>query len=219
MKQLLDRFGLTAFEVTYMVSAPLLPIGYLEFKTTASGSDLFGVPNELIWILLGRCLCGFLSDVTLYTAFTHTAYSRAFCLSKLDTLLFPFIACLTLGESIKPADYIGLAVAGLGSLLIFKSIRTQATFQEEAIGLSWSVLASVIGALLFVFCRKLGDKIHYSIPLMYYLTLSSVCAPLLSQLNTDERVGQLATNDFEMYYYIAAIVLVFYLHLRLVSIS
>lgn len=186
VKQLIDRFGLTALEATYMVSAPLLPVGYLVFKTTAPGNDLLAVPNELVWVVLGRCICGFLSDVTLYTAFTHTAYSRAFSLSKLDTLFFPFIACLTLGDNIRPADYIGLAAAGLGSLLIFKSIRTKETFKEEARGLSWSVLASVIGALLFVFCRKLGDKIHYSIPLMYYLTLSSICAPLLSLLHSDE---------------------------------
>ena len=116
------QFGLSALKAVYLVSVPMLPISYLGLKVNAPGSDLLAVPPELQWSLLGRCLCGFLSDVTLYTAFTYTAYSRAFCLSKLDTLLFPLAAYIAQGENLKPADYVGLAGAVLGSLLIFKSV-------------------------------------------------------------------------------------------------
>lgn len=82
--------------------------------------DFLDIPRNMFWPLLARCICGFLSDVTLYLAFTYTSYSKAFCVHKLESLFSPFIAFYTLGETVKRADIAGVVLGIAGMLLMLQ---------------------------------------------------------------------------------------------------
>lgn len=83
----LEKFRLSAFEVTYLFSFPLIPIAYIGFRSSApKTADFLRIPRDLFWPFLGRCVCGFLSDVTLFLAFTYTAYGTAIAVGKLETV-------------------------------------------------------------------------------------------------------------------------------------
>ena len=73
--------------------------------------------------------------------------------------------------------------------------------------------------MLFTFCRQIGNQVHYSISLLYYLTLNSVFAPLLCLLETETPVRALPSYDWTLYYFVAAIVCIFFVHLCLVRAS
>ena len=107
IKVIIVKYRLEGFEVTYFLAAPLIPISYLGYKHTAQvGFDLLHIPPEIFWPFLGRCICGFLSDLTLFTAFKYTDYGKAFCVGKLETLFAPFIAYYSLGESLRLSDFL-----------------------------------------------------------------------------------------------------------------
>ncbi|MFN9908823.1 MAG: hypothetical protein ACK56F_22305, partial [bacterium] len=76
-------------------------------KSAPAGTDFLKIPKEMFWPLIGRCTCGFLSDLTMFMAFTYTAYSKAFCIHMMAPFFSPFIALYTINESIKTADIIG----------------------------------------------------------------------------------------------------------------
>lgn len=83
------------------------------------------IPRNMFWPLVGRCTCGFLSDVTLYLAFTYTSYSKAFCIHKMESLFSPFIAYYALGESVKTADLMGIWLGFTGVVLMLQPWNSQ----------------------------------------------------------------------------------------------
>ena len=55
--------------------------------------------------------------------------------------------------------------------------------------------------------------------LMYYLTLSCICTPVLGMLQIEPRVNEVAIYDQELYLYIISIVVIFYFHMVLMHAS
>lgn len=89
----LSKFHMSAFEVTYQFSAPLVLISYLGMrKSVPADYDFLSIPRKIFWPLMGRCFCGFLTDVTMFLAFVYTAYSKAFCVHMMAPFISPFIA-------------------------------------------------------------------------------------------------------------------------------
>lgn len=175
----------------------------------------------MFWAFIGRCFCGFLSDVTLFLAFSYTAFGRAICVGKLETVFQPFIAAYVLSEAVEFSDVVAAVAVLAGVSLITEPWKGQwdAATETDTIGIVWGLLASVIGGWLFVFCRRISDKIHYSVSLLYYLTLSCICTPLLAWTQTEIKVSALAIYDNELYLYILSIVVIFYIHMVLMHAS
>ena len=169
---MLKKFHLTAFELSYQFMAPLVLISYIGIKRSApKETDFLDIPRNMFWPLVGRCTCGFLSDVTLYLAFTYTSYSKAFCIHKMESLFSPFIAYYSLGEAVRAADMIGIVLGFTGVVLMLQPWRKQeqATLESDIIGFSWALIGAIISACLFVFCRMISNAFHYTVPLFFYL--------------------------------------------------
>lgn len=216
IRVVLMKYRLQASELTYLISAPLIPLAYLGMKTTApENTDLLSIPRDLFWAFLGRCVCGFLSDVLLFTAFQKAGYARAFSIGKLETVLAPIVAWITLGDRLKPSDLVTLGLVALGVVLMFYSEQNL----TSTMGLAWALMSSVAGAFLFIFCRKIDNKIHYSVALLYYLVLSSLAAPLISLVFPVTQAHQLRTLTADLYSFVLAIVGLFFVHTLLMSAS
>jgi drug/metabolite transporter (DMT)-like permease len=222
VKITLTKFQITAFELAYQFCTPLVLISYLTMKRSVPKDfDFLQIPRKMFWPLLGRCMCGFLSDVTLYLAFTYTSYSKAFCVHKMESLFSPFIAFYTLGETVKSADLIGVVLGFGGMLLMLQpwSSQEQNSLETDIIGFVWALLGAVVSAWLFVFCRMISNTFHYTVPLFFYMQLSCLSTPLVKLFTPDTRVGMLPIYSLELYLYVAAIFTLFYVHVLLFSAS
>jgi drug/metabolite transporter (DMT)-like permease len=125
VKIFMQKFHISAFEVTYQFCAPLVLFSYIGIKMTAPKStDFLNIPRDMFWPLLGRCTCGFLTEVTIFLAFTYTSYSKAFCIHKMESLFSPFIAYYTMREPVKSADLMGILLCISGMLLLLQPWRT-----------------------------------------------------------------------------------------------
>jgi hypothetical protein len=87
------------------------------------------------------------------------------------------------------------------------------------VGFCWALLGAIISAWMFVFCRMISQTFHYSVPLMFYLQLSCICTPIMAYLVPETKVALLPVYDLEMYLYIVAMFVLFYIHVLLFSAS
>lgn len=87
------------------------------------------------------------------------------------------------------------------------------------IGFAWAFLGAVVDAWLFVFCRMISNAFHPTVPLFYYLTLSAVCVPVMAMFTTPSEVDKQPHYNLELYMYICAVFVLFYVHVLLFSAS
>jgi drug/metabolite transporter (DMT)-like permease len=175
----------------------------------------------MLWPLIGRCTFGFLSDLTMFMAFVYTAYSKAFCVHMMAPFFSPFIALYTINESIKVADIAGVVLCFAGMLMILQPWRSSGTnsLRNDLIGFLWALAGALVDAWLFVFCRMISGAFHYTVPLFYYLQLSSIFIPMMTLLTQETKVGKLPEYSWEFYGYIVLIFSLFYLHVLMFSAS
>ena len=119
IKIVLEKFQISAFEVIYHYSAPLIVVSYITVRFTApAGTDFLEIPKPMFWPLIARCTCGFLTDVTMFMSFQYTAYSKAFCIHMMSPFFAPFLSRFVIGEALKIADIIGVLLGFAGMLMI-----------------------------------------------------------------------------------------------------
>lgn len=119
IKVALKKFSMDGFEMTYQFSAPLVLVSYIGMKkSNPKEKDWLEIPRDMFWPLMGRCILGFLNDVTMFMSFMYTAYSKAFCIRMMGPFLSPFVAFYMLHEAVKYADIIGVILGFVGMVVI-----------------------------------------------------------------------------------------------------
>lgn len=222
IKLVISKYHITGTEITYQFSAPLVLVSYLGMrKMTPAGTDFLNVPREMFWVLLGRCITGFLTDVTMFMAFMYTAYSKAFCIHKMAPFLSPFAAKYALNEPIKQADITGIILGFVGMLLVLQPWKQQSTIDLESdlIGAAWAFVGAVLDAWLFVFCRRLSTTFHPSVPLFFYMQVGALCIPWMCMFTNDTSVAKQPIYDAQFYFYVVIIFSVCYVAMFLFSAS
>ena len=121
IKIVLEKFQVSAFEVIYHYSAPLILLSYLTVRwTTPKDVDFLEIPENMFWPLMMRCIAGFMTDVTMFMAFQYTAYSKAYCIHMMSPFISPFLSMVLIGEPIKIVDIVGVLLGFTGMLLILQ---------------------------------------------------------------------------------------------------
>jgi drug/metabolite transporter (DMT)-like permease len=93
------------------------------------------------------------------------------------------------------------------------------SLRNDIIGFFWALAGAMIDAWLFVFCRMISGAFHYTVPLFYYLQLSSIFIPTMTLLTQETKIEKLPEYSTEFYCYIALIFTLFYLHVLMFSAS
>lgn len=65
----------------------------------------------------------------------------------------------------------------------------------------------------------ISNQFHYTVPLFFYMQLSCICTPLVKQVTPDTQVANLPIYSLELYLHIAAMFILFYVHVLLFSAS
>jgi drug/metabolite transporter (DMT)-like permease len=107
------------------------------------------------WLLLALAIATTANDLTYFYAFRLTSVANASVAHQLVSIFLLFLAPLLLHERTEKSEWISLAVALLGILILFG--RGLGVSSHDAIGITFGVLSAFFYALFVLIYRHLGE--------------------------------------------------------------
>jgi len=93
------------------------------------------------------------------------------------------------------------------------------SFQSDLIGIMLAFTGACIDAWLFVLCRKISNVFHPTVPVFYIFVLSCIFVPIAAQFTPETEAPHTPICFIEFYPYIITILVLFYIHVILFSVS
>ena len=148
------------------------------------GSLFFSIPflvkNKISFIgnkqklLVLRALAGLTSMILFFKSMTLLPVGTAVSLRYVAPIFAAIFALIWLKEKIKPVQWLFLAVAFLG-VLILKGFDTQV----NSLGLVFALSSAAFTGIVFILLRKIGDADHPVVVVNYFMIIGTIIAGLL----------------------------------------
>jgi drug/metabolite transporter (DMT)-like permease len=143
-------------------------IAYLKYY----GVPIIGKNNKM---LIFRGIVGSVSMFSFFFLISRIPFGTAVAFKYLSPVFTTILAVLILKEQLKPLQWLYLAVAFSG-ILILKGFDARITFFDLGIGL----ISAIAGGLLFIIIRKIGDDDHHLVILHYFMFISAAISGAVS---------------------------------------
>lgn len=148
------------------------------------GSLFFTIPfllkNKISFIgnkqklLIFRALAGLTSMILFFKSMTLLPIGTAVSLRYVAPIFAAIFALIWLKEKIKPIQWLFLAVAFLG-ILILKGFDTQV----NSIGLIFALSSAAFTGIVFILLRKIGEADHPVVVVNYFMIIATFVAGIL----------------------------------------
>lgn len=148
------------------------------------GSLFFTIPfllkNKISFIgnkqklLVLRAIAGLTSMVLFFKSMTLLPVGTAVSLRYVAPIFAAIFALIWLKEKIKPFQWLFLAVAFLG-VLILKGFDTQV----NSIGLIFALSSAAFTGVVFILLRKIGDADHPVVVVNYFMIIAAIIAGIM----------------------------------------
>ena len=148
------------------------------------GSLFFTIPfllkNKISFIgnkqkfLVFRALAGLTSMIFFFKSMTLLPVGTAVSIRYVAPIFAAIFALIWLKEKIKPIQWLFLAVAFLG-VLILKGFDTQV----NSIGLIFALSSAAFTGVVFILLRKIGDADHPVVVVNYFMIIAAIIAGII----------------------------------------
>jgi drug/metabolite transporter (DMT)-like permease len=148
------------------------------------GSLFFTIPfllkNKISFIgnrqklLFFRAIAGLISMILFFKSMTLLSVGTAVSLRYVAPIFGAIFALIWLKEKINPFQWLFLAVAFLG-VLILKGFDTQI----NSVGMIFALTSAAFTGVVFILLRKIGDADHPVVVVNYFMIIGAVVAGVL----------------------------------------
>ena len=125
-------------------------------------------------LLVFRALAGLTSMILFFKSMTLLPVGTAVSLRYVAPIFAAIFALIWLKEKIKPFQWLFLAVAFLG-VLILKGFDTQV----NSIGLIFALSSAAFTGVVFILLRKIGDADHPVVVVNYFMIIAAIIAGIM----------------------------------------
>lgn len=159
------------------------------------GYDMFVIEKRNRRDMFWRAFWGNFGLVGLYTALEYTSLSKATVIFWTLPLFVALFAMCMIKEKLTVYDWTATLISFFGMILLQNpfgnSKSNQMTSEEKALdylGMFWAFLGATLGAIAFVYLRKLSNKgIDKVTPTFYFALIGSIIAPLFSLIKLSQK--------------------------------
>jgi len=184
----------------FAIAAPLL----LAITLLLEGRKALKVDKRDLWVLVVMALTGVtLQYIVQFVAMTYTTVTNTALLINMGTFFVIIPSALLLKEKLSADNYIGVAIAFLGAVLI--ATRGNLAFAPNLIGDGLILVCAAMWAVYILIGNRLAGKYSVLAQLNYIFLIGFICLIPAYLITPHHAFGEISTLTWECILYLALV--------------
>ena len=198
----IDEFEVVYWKSIFMNIANLFLVRYYYLIIPGSGSkeelpaDVIDLPSSWRKLCVLRAVFGSLALWAFFSSVKYTSISKANILFFTGPLYVPFLAYFFIGEQISKIDVLALLMGFIGIIMINNPFSEYDSSNSELFGGFIAALGGIFASFAWVVIRKMGGKVHFTVPPFYFSLGWTITSSILMILN---KQGQTFKPKYDFY--------------------